>query len=156
MKQAKRVGIARVVIRTREYLAALIPSGDLLLLNLLRFGQELRWPKELGVDEAQLRGRKLAAREVQMAEQLVESMAIGWQPARFHDKYRDALMKWIEKKARSGGKALAAREDEPEEAAAPTVVNIMDLLKKSLKTRSAARSKTAKRRAPVVRRKASA
>lgn len=156
MKRAKKVGIARVVIRTREHLAALIPNGNLLLLNLLRFNQELLPPKELGLDEAELSKQKPSPRELEMAEQLVETMAMKWQPAKFHDEYRDALMKWIEKKARMGGKALTAREEEPEAEPAPTVVNIMDLLKKSLKTRPAGRPKAGKKRAPAVRRKASA
>jgi len=100
LERTGKVGIARVVISTRQHLAALIPQGNGLVLNLLRWSDEVRdvaglaWP---GDDVT------VSAAELKMAEQLVDAMAGEWQPDLFHDEFREKLMALVEQKAKEGG-----------------------------------------------------
>ena len=93
-----RVGIANVVIRTRAHVAALYAVDNVLVLNTLRYAAELRDPAELKVP-ADLEQARVTPKELDMAERLVADMDIDWDPAAYHDAYRDDLMKLIEKKA---------------------------------------------------------
>ena len=123
-----RVGVANVVIRTRAHLAALYAVDQYLVLNTLRYATELRDPKELKVPD-DLQAAKVNAREIEMAERLVEDMEMDWDPLKFHDTYRDDLLKMIEEKAkgrtRAAPKARATREAD--------VIDFASLLEKSLK-----------------------
>src|SRR4029078_11452174 len=83
-----RVGLATVVIRTREHIAALYAVDNVLVLNTLRYATDLRNPGELKVPD-DLAKVKVTARELDMAERLVEDMAMDWEPANYHDSYRD-------------------------------------------------------------------
>ncbi len=164
MAEAGRVGIARVVIRTRQYVAALIPHEDLLLLELLRYPQELRSADDLDIPRGSAKSHGVTAQELKVAKTLVESMAASWDPESFHDEYREALMTWVEKKVKSGEihEPLeghdAEAEDEP-----PAPINFMELLKKSVAKngRSATAKKaparrparSTKKKAPTVRRR---
>jgi DNA end-binding protein Ku len=124
-----KAGIAKVVIHEREHLAALLPYGQALLLNLLRFKQELRNQAELRLPGAA--GQyKISDRELHMAQTLVEAMAEAWRPEQYHDEYRDKLMAWIEEKAETGAVAPMPEVEEP--AAAGKVVDMMDLLRRSV------------------------
>ncbi|HKQ48678.1 MAG TPA: Ku protein [Phycisphaerae bacterium] len=127
-----KTGVARVVIRTREHLSALMVQGSALVLILLRFAQELRDPAELGLPEVDVKKTGLAPKERDMAVQLIESMSGEWTPAKYRDEYREKLMKWIEKKARSGG-TMPTPEPEEEEAEPGRIINITDLLQQSLR-----------------------
>lgn len=101
--QSGKVGIAKVVIRPpREHLAAVRPADGVLMLELLHFADELRNPKELDVPKAET-GKK----ELDMALTLVKSMAGKWEPEKYHDEYKQALMNLIEEKIKAGGKKLA-------------------------------------------------
>ncbi|MDA8165908.1 MAG: Ku protein [Desulfobacteraceae bacterium] len=133
LRRTGKVGIAKVVIRTRQYLAALIPEGDALVLDLLRFHQELRSPAQLELPGRDLAQYNVSDRELAMAEKLVEAMSSEWQPGKYHDDYRETLMKWIERKAKEGAAALPS----PEELAAARapgaeVIDISELLRKSV------------------------
>ncbi|MEZ4601205.1 MAG: Ku protein [Syntrophotaleaceae bacterium] len=133
LQRTGRVGIARVVIRTKEYLTALIPQGDALILELLRYQRELRNLEEYNIPHGSLKDYKISERELDLAETLVDSMKAEWQPEKYHDEYRDALMKWIEKKV-SEGQVEALPEEKEKEVAAEggKVVDMMALLKRSL------------------------
>ena len=136
LKKTKKIGIAKVVIRTRQYLAAVKPEDGALVLNILRFHQELIPPKELEKSQGDLKGVKINPKEVQMAEKLVQSMTSRWKPEKYHDEYRDALMHWIEKKAKSGGMVPAAELEASEvKSKGAEVIDIMSLLKKSIQRR---------------------
>jgi DNA end-binding protein Ku len=127
-----RVGIATVVIRTRAHLAALYAVENVLVLNTLRYANELRDPKELKVPE-DLKAAKVNEREIDMAERLVEDMAMKWDPAAFHDTYRDDLLKLIEEKA--SGKVKKEPKAKPTREA--QVIDFASLLEKSLGARKA-------------------
>lgn len=156
LKKLKQVAVARVVIRTREYLAAVMPYDSALLLDLLRFEQEI-WPlNEFDFPDKPIVDYRISAPEMQMASMLVKTMSAEWKPEQYRDKYRDALLKWIEKKAAAGGRELPA-EPETAEEPAPHVVNIAELLKRSLAQRSGPPARRTKRPArSTTRRKASA
>jgi DNA end-binding protein Ku len=123
-----KVGIATVVIRTREHLAALYAVDKWLVLNTLRYATELRDPSELKVPD-DLKDAKVNEKEIAMAERLVEDMDMKWDPSKFHDTYRDDILELIEEKAkgkkRAAPKAPKAREAE--------VIDFAALLEKSLK-----------------------
>lgn len=129
-----KAGIGRVVIRTREYLAAVFPKDDALMLVLLRFAQELVDPADYRLPEGALAKWKISAREVDMAEQLIASMSEPWDPSRFQDDFRERLHEVIDKRVRS--KQVVQVEDEgaehPPEGAATNVIDFAELLKRSL------------------------
>jgi len=140
LEKTDKVGIAKVVMRTRQYLAAVIPEGDALVLDVVRYANELRSPEDVGIPEAVAKAGKIKPQELAMAEQLVETMSSDWEPEKYHDEYREKLMKWIEQKVERGefgpaaGGAETDDEDEP-----PAPINIMDLLKRSVEGRAASK-----------------
>jgi DNA end-binding protein Ku len=132
LKRTGRIAVGKVVIRTREYLAAVVPQGDALVLELLRYPQELRDPGELKLPSGDLADYKISDKELDMAETLVQAMAMQWEPSRFHDEYREKLLAWIREKAAAGGRVPAAPEPAGEAVPAGKVIDMMDLLQKSL------------------------
>jgi DNA end-binding protein Ku len=147
LRRTGKVGIAKVVIRTRQYLAAVVARGDVLTLELMRYAHELRDPSEVDVP----RGKEgVSDREIDMAERLVEGMISAWDPEKYKDTYRDDLMKMIEKRVEAG-----QLESSPEPAPKPketrsNVVDLMALLKQSVEQGGkAAPKKTAAKKAPA-------
>lgn len=130
LARSGKVGIAKVVIRTRQYLAAVIPRDKVLVLELLRFPHELR-----SADELELPGKKEAAeKEVQMAERLIEGMVADWDPEKYRDDYRADLLKMIEKRVKAGETESVETEPVPAPAASEgaKVIDLMALLKRSV------------------------
>lgn len=125
-----KAGIARVVISTKQHLALLVPHGKGLVLNLLRWADEVRdtaglaWP---GDDVT------VSAAELKMAEQLVEAMAGDWQPDLFHDEFREKLMALVEEKAKEGGLRTVAPLPGEDVPASAEVIDLTELLRRSLK-----------------------
>jgi DNA end-binding protein Ku len=133
-----RIGIATVVIRTRAHLAALYPVEDMLVLNTLRFMNEIRDPSQVEVPD--LEGAKVSPREIEMAERLVEDMEMKWDPAKYHDTYRDDLLKLIEQK--SHGKLKKAKA--PRATKGAEVIDFAALLEKSLAGKGKAKAPAVK------------
>lgn len=134
LKRTGRIGIARVVIRTREYLSAVMPRGNALVLMLLRYPQELVDAEDYKIPEGAASQYRISPREIQMAEQLIESMSDEWNPAEYRDEFRDRLRKVIEKRMKSKGVVTTESDDEADmpENATTNVVDFMSLLQKSL------------------------
>jgi DNA end-binding protein Ku len=132
LKRTGKVAISKVVIRSRQYLTALVPQGEALVLNTLRYHDELRNPSEFKFPSEDIEQYKVTERELQIAQMLVESMASQWDPARYHDDYREALMEWIEKKAQAGGAILPPQGEVEGKEEAGKVVDMMELLKRSV------------------------
>jgi DNA end-binding protein Ku len=168
LKKTGRIGIGKVVIRTRQYLCALLPQDEALLLNLMRFPQELVPPDQFELPAGKSADYRISARELDMAAQLIESMTAPWKPAAFRDDFRDKLHKFIAQRvAKAGGGKV--RESEPAEVpeGATNVVDFTALLKKSLAAKvhgaghgaghgAPARSRaTAHRKLPATRRRVS-
>jgi DNA end-binding protein Ku len=133
LKATGQVGISRVVIRTREYLAAVMAQDDALLLMLLRYPQELVDPADYKLPEGKPAAYRITAKEMDMARQLIGSMSGAWAPDEYHDEFRARLEDVIKTKMTSKG-ALAKAEEAPEapEDAATNVVDFMSLLQKSI------------------------
>ena len=130
-----KVGIARVVIRTRQYLAALSPRGDALMVDLMRFPQEIVKPDEFTLPKGNSKSYRVTPQEVAMATQLIESMTRKWNPDDYKDEFRAQLRKIIDEQvARQSGKKVRAHktEDATPAEATTNVVDFMELLKKSL------------------------
>ena len=137
MRKSGRIAIARVVIRTREYIAALMVRENALMLNLLRYHQELR-----EIPQKDLPTMDLAPKELQMAEQLVESMSGKWQPEAYEDQYRKALMAYIDDKLNQGKTTHVGQEEQGEEGDTPSkTIDIVELLKRSMAKRAESEGK---------------
>jgi DNA end-binding protein Ku len=124
MEQAGFVAIARFVLRTREHVAAIRPSGGFLMLETLFRADEVRDPASLGVREAE----DPATREVDVAVRLIEALATEWDPARYPDDYRERVLEMIRGKA---GPA-PERSIEPAAGEEPEVFDLMEALKRSV------------------------
>lgn len=148
LKRTGKIGIARVVIRTREYLSAVMPHDDALMLVLLRYPQELVDVDEYKIPQGAVSQYRISAKEMEMAEQLISSMSGEWKPGDYRDEFRERLRKVIEKRMKSKGVVSPAAEEEGDvpENASTNVVDFMALLKQSLdsKKRTPARKPTAK------------
>ncbi len=153
LKRTGKIGIARVVIRTREYLSAVMPRGDALMLLLLRYPQEMVDAGEYKIPQDAPSAYRITDKEIQMAQELIESMSDEWKPGDYRDDYRDRLRKVIEKRLKSKGVVTPPEDDEREapENDSTNVVDFMSLLQKSLASnkrtpaKKAAARKTAKR-----------
>ena len=147
LKKSGKVGIARVVIRTREYMCAVMPDGDALVLILLRYPQELVEFDEYKLPEGKPADYRLAPKELEMAEQLIDSMTSEWNPADYHDEFRSRLSDIIKKRIKSAGATTTFEEPEPREDAATNVVDFMSLLQQSLDTKKRTPAKGAAKKA---------
>ncbi|MFC3816744.1 Ku protein [Lysobacter sp. GCM10012299] len=147
LRKTGKVGIARVVIRTREYLCSVMPEDDALVLLLLRYPQELVEPDEYKLPTGKAADHRVTPKEMAMAEQLIESMSSEWKPKGYHDEFRARLSATIKKRIKSAGATTKFEEPEPREDAATNVVDFMSLLQQSLKTNKRTPAKAAARKA---------
>ncbi|HXT13850.1 MAG TPA: Ku protein [Candidatus Angelobacter sp.] len=137
LKQSGKVGIAKVVIKTRQHLAAVKPEKNLLVLELMHFSEEIIDTKELKIPGSPSIGSK----ELDLAKDLISKMSGEWQPDKYQDEYRHALMEVINKKVASGGKEVPTRGT----AKKPTnVVDLVSVLQASLE--HAGKGKVTKRK----------
>jgi DNA end-binding protein Ku len=141
LSKAGKAGIASVVIRTKQYLAALVAQDGILVLNTLRYADELKDPSELKVPQA-----KVSAKELDMAMRLVEDMADNWKPERYRDTFRDDLLKRIEEKVKAGQTEEVTEPEKERKAEKAEVIDLMGLLKQSIEKKPAKRA-ARKRRA---------
>ncbi|WP_293714132.1 Ku protein [Stenotrophomonas sp. UBA7606] len=134
LKKTGKVGVARVVIRTREYLCAVAPEEDALVLLMLRYPQELVEPSDYKLPVGKPADFRISAREVEMAASLIQSMTTAWQPENYEDEFRKRLQAIIRKRLKAKGATTRIRDEQvPEqEDAATNVVDFMSLLQKSL------------------------
>ena len=134
LKRLKTAGLARVVIRTREYLSLVLPRDNALLLMLLRYPQEIVAEEEYAFPDKKLSAYRVSEKELDMAETLVKSMVGKWKPDEYHDDFRERLTKVIEAriKAKGGVRAPSAEEVAMPKNAATNVVDFMSLLQKSI------------------------
>jgi DNA end-binding protein Ku len=127
MSETGKVGIARFVMRTKEYLAALRPSGDTLEISTMLFSDEVVDPEGLEELEAS-RDAEASKRELDVAKQLINSLEDDFDPKKYKDQYRERVLELIERKAQGEEIAVVA---EPEPEASP-VPDLMSALKASL------------------------
>lgn len=151
LQRTGKVGIAKIVIRTRQYLAAVVAEGPLLFVNLLRFQDELRKIESLDLPA---KSEELSEKEIKMAERLVEAMVGEWDPSKYRDDYQQDLLKLIEKKVESGQtESIETPAEKVPPKRSAKVVDIMDLLKRSVE--KVEKDAPQQKRKPEARRKAS-
>jgi DNA end-binding protein Ku len=147
LRRSGKVAVASVVVKTRQHLAAVLAHGRVLALDVLRYAAELRDPSRLRVPGTTLKALRISDRELKMAERLVAEMTGEWDPKQYHDEYRDELLAFIRKRSRAG-KLTSAPESE-EEPATPRradIIDIAELLKRSLAGTGDARRRARRRK----------
>lgn len=135
-----KVGLAKVVVSTKQHLAVLVPAGEVLVLNLLRWGDEVKSLAGLDLPAAGVKGAKLTASEMKMAEQLVKDMSGKWDPDEFKDEFKHAVMKVVQKKVKAGDTETVIEPEEEAPAQGAEIIDLTELLKRSLKGGKAAKS----------------
>jgi DNA end-binding protein Ku len=155
LKKTGKVGIAKVVIRTRQYLAMLLPDDSALMLNLLRFPQEIVSHDEFTFPDGKAADYRINGREIDMAAQLIESMTVEWNPEDYKDDFRDKLRGIVEKMVAEQSDAIVDEEPADEGEATTTEgkqVDFMALLKQSLAAKGQAQKTGRASRSPTRRR----
>ena len=148
LQKTGKIGIAKVVLRTRQHLAALVPQGPLLVLNTLRYPHELRDASRLDLPQSDDKKAAVSSQEVKMAEQLVGSMTGEWQPDKYRDEYHDDLLKLIERKVKAGQtKAVESAAEAPRPKREGKVIDMMQLLRQSVKQAQSKEGATRQRKA---------
>jgi len=131
-----RVGIARVVLRTRQYLSALHGEGPALMLTLMRFHEELLTPADVGLTTTALGEPKLKPAELEMAQRLLESMSVPWRPADYRDEFRNKLRQHLEARAAHHKLVTEPARTKATGAPASNVVDLVALLRRSLEEKA--------------------
>jgi DNA end-binding protein Ku len=156
LKVTRRAAVAEFVLRTTPHLAVVIPNGRALMLDTLRFQDELRDAKGLELPPEGLKSAGVAAKEVELAKRLVDDMTEHWDAAKYHNTYHDDLMARIKQKIKAG-RTTEITEPERAEAAprSAQVIDLADLLKQSLAkgagtSRAVARAAASKRASPTT------
>ncbi|MEJ8321196.1 Ku protein [Pseudomonas oryzihabitans] len=155
LSAAGKVGVANLVMHSKQHLAVIMPLGDALVLNTLRWGDEVRSAEDVGLEGLDA---KVSKKEVDMAQRLVDDMTEQWDPEQYHDTFKDNVMALVERKLKDGKLEAVAEEPEAEDSGAD-VIDLTELLRRSLggkkdkakeapKSKSSGRSTT--RRSPVA------
>ena len=135
--QTKRVGVARVVIQNKQHLAVLVPSGPGLILNLLRWGDEIRSWEDLDLPPEGHKAAGVTDKELSMARQLIEEMTGRWDPHQFTDSFKDEILALVDHKVKAGQlHTVVPPEAETEEVPIPfgaQILDLTDLLQRSLR-----------------------
>jgi DNA end-binding protein Ku len=131
LKDTGKAGLARVVIHSKQHLAVLLPCGPALVLNLLRWGGEVRSWDDLGLPAAGKAGLKDA--ELKMAKHLIADMSGHWSVTEFRDTFHDAIMKLVDAKARAGEAATVEPLEDVPAGPGADVIDLTELLRRSLK-----------------------
>lgn len=142
LAETNKAGIAKVVIRTRQHLAAVKANGALLVLELMHFADEL-----IPADSVRpaAGSKKIGRRELDMAKTLVKQMTEKWDPNRYTDEYRSALMKLIDRKVEAGGKAVPGAPKQAKHAT--NVIDLAAVLQESLREATVPKPRRKKSRA---------
>ena len=132
LRQTGKAALARVVIRSKQHLAVVLPCGPALVLNLLRWGGEIRSWEDLNLPP-QGKAAGLRETELKMARHLIEEMSGHWHADELRDNFHDAIMKLVQAKARAGEGAEVQPLEEPPQAQGADVIDLTELLRRSLK-----------------------
>ncbi|MYM25797.1 Ku protein [Duganella sp. FT135W] len=144
LRKAGKIGIATIVMRTKQHLCALVCVEDKIVLNTLRYATEIRDAEELKLPPA----TAISAKELKMALSLVEGMSEEWKPEQYHDTYRDDVLALVKKKIKAGQtKTITAPSAKERAPKSSNVVDLVALLQDSLGKRPAAKPAPKRRRA---------
>ncbi len=133
LREAGKIGIARVVIRVKQHLAALVCVGDTIVLNTLRYPDEMRDADELKIPSPNSKTAAVTVKELKMAMALVEGMSEDWAPEQYHDTYREDVLALVKKKIKARQtKTITQPEPEKEKRTSGKVIDLVALLQASL------------------------
>jgi DNA end-binding protein Ku len=139
LRDVGKIGIANVVIRVKQHLAALVCVGDTIVLITLRYPDEIRPTDELKIPDENSKAAQVTPKELQMARALVEGMSERWKPQQYHDTYREDVMAMVKKKiAAKQTKTITMPEPEEDKPAKSNVIDLVSLLQASLGKKPAA------------------
>lgn len=135
LTRTHKAAIAKAVLHRVQHLVMIMARDNYLILEILRFANEIKEITEVDYLDPKIQKMKVSEREIKVAEQLVEGMTGRWSPEKYHNTYRDDLMKLINAKVRRGATAAIEEIEKVEVPAETNVVDFTELLKKSLKGR---------------------
>jgi len=146
LRATKRIAVAQVVLRTKQTLAAVTVNGKMLMMNTLRYPDELRDTQGLDVPSENLKAAGVTPKEIELAKRLIEDMSEKWKPEEFHNTYHEDLMARINEKIESGETHEITKPEsgEKEERPSAKVIDLAELLKASLGRGTSAKKKGAK------------
>lgn len=137
LEETNKVAVAKFVLRNTQHLVTVIPKGDYLILEVLRFSREIQEVHEADyLDKDKMKRVKISAKELKVAKDLVQGMTTKWQPDAYKDTYQSELLKYIKNKIKKGDTEVSEPIEETAPATASNVVDLMPLLKKSLASRA--------------------
>jgi DNA end-binding protein Ku len=162
LRKANKVGIASVVMRTKQHLCALVCVGDAIVLNTLRYADEIRPTDDLDLPGSTLKAAGISDKELKMALSLVEGMSEAWEPGQYHDSYREDVLALVKKKIKAKQtKTITPPAPAPQEEHGSNVIDLVALLQQSLgkkapaaPARKRAASSAARKPAPARRKAA--
>jgi len=145
LQKNQKAAIARVVIQTKQHLAALIPSGPILVLYLLRWGDEIRTYEELAVPPEGIKAAGLSDKEIKMGELLVTDMSAEWDPEAYQDSFKQRILDLVAQKVKAG-QTESVTPIEPQESTttSATIYDLTELLQRSLNKGGAEKKATPK------------
>ena len=147
LAESRLAGLAKVVIQTKQHLALLFACGPVLILNLLRWGDEVRDWSALNLPDQDKKSLGLSEKELDMARQLVSELTIDWQPDRFTDTFREQIMQLVQEKIDAGETTQVTQPEPEEEEGGSTggarIYDLTEMLQRSLKGRGKAKSSSA-------------
>ncbi len=144
LRKTGKIGIANVVIRVKQHLAALVCVGDVIVMNTLRYSDEIKPVDDLKIPSSSSKTAAISDKELKMAMALVEGMSEEWKPDQYHDSYREDVLALVEKKVKA--KETKTITMPGKEKAAPSSSNVIDLvslLQQSLGKKPAGKTKAA-------------
>ncbi len=130
LERTQKIAIAKIVIREKQHLAALLPMKNALILNLLRFQQQLYAPEDFSIPGEEIETYNITLQELKMAEELINNRSQKWAPEKYHDDYQAALFKWINKKISES--RIKKTNEIREETPSSKTTDFMLALKRSL------------------------
>ncbi len=148
LAKSGKIGIAKVVIQTKQHLAALIPLGDALVLNLMRWGDDVKSTEDLDLPKAGSKASAPSASELKMARMLVDDMTGEWDPGQYKDEFKAAVMGLVARKVKAGKTETVVEPQEESPAYADNVIDLTELLQRSLKGKSSRGAPAASPRKP--------
>lgn len=144
LRKAGKIGIANVVIRVKQHLCALVCVGDVIVMNTLRYSDEIRDTDDLKIPSSSAKAAAISDKELKMAMALVEGMSEEWKPEQYRDTYREDILALVEKKVKAKEtKTITMPGKEKAPASGGNVIDLVALLQQSLGKKPAGKSKAA-------------
>jgi DNA end-binding protein Ku len=144
LRTAGKIGIANVVIRVKQHLCALVCVGDVIVMNTLRYSDEIRDTDDLKIPSSTAKAAAISDKELKMAMALVEGMSEEWKPGQYHDTYREDILALVEKKVKAKQtKTITMPGKEKAPATGGNVIDLVALLQQSLGKKPAGKTKAA-------------